>query len=269
MLRTFFLWTFFLCFCGLLHAQVRIASWNLQNFGKTKSEAEIQFIAKTLKDFDVVALQEVVAGPGGSRAVARLADALNRTGKKWNYKVSDPTESTPYATERYAYLWKPSRAEPVGRAWLDKEYVNQIDREPYLMNFKSDGTSFTLVSFHAIPRKKQPETEIKYFKFFPGNYPEKNLIFLGDFNIPQDHTVFNPLKSMGYRPALQDQRTSMKMECEAGNCLASEFDNIFFSSATARLVRSGIIRFYRSFPDMIRARRISDHVPVWVEICFP
>ena len=39
-------------------------------------------MAKTLQDFDVVAIQEVVAGPGGAQAVANLADALNRSGAK-------------------------------------------------------------------------------------------------------------------------------------------------------------------------------------------
>jgi len=61
-----------------LFAQVKISSWNLQNFGKTKSEQEVNFIANTLKEFDIIAIQEVVAGYGGAKAVARLADELNR-----------------------------------------------------------------------------------------------------------------------------------------------------------------------------------------------
>ncbi|MCJ7756744.1 MAG: endonuclease, partial [Gillisia sp.] len=42
-----------------LIAQVKISSWNLQNFGKTKSEQEINFIANSLKEFDIIAIQEV------------------------------------------------------------------------------------------------------------------------------------------------------------------------------------------------------------------
>lgn len=56
------LFFFFFLLGGILFAQVKISSWNLQNFGKTKTEAEINFMANTLKDFDVVAIQEVVAG---------------------------------------------------------------------------------------------------------------------------------------------------------------------------------------------------------------
>ncbi|GHA27218.1 deoxyribonuclease [Salinimicrobium marinum] len=253
---------------GTLQAQVKICSWNLQNFGKSKSAAEIQFVANTLKEFDVVALQEIVAGYGGAQAVAKLADELNRTGTNWDYIVSDPTVSTPYGTERYAYLWKTSSIKRVKRAWLEDNYVQEIDREPYLLDFNYNGELFTLVSFHAIPKKRQPETEIKYFKFFPEFYAEKNLIFLGDFNIPQSHTVFNPLKKMGYESVFKDQKTTMKMKCVAGECLASEYDNIFYDTKNSGLQASGVVHFYRNFPDMKAARRISDHIPVWAEFYF-
>jgi len=65
-----------------LTAQTTLISWNLKDFGKSKSDVEINFIANTLKNYDVIAIQEVVAGEGGSQAVARLADALNRKGAK-------------------------------------------------------------------------------------------------------------------------------------------------------------------------------------------
>jgi ketosteroid isomerase-like protein len=83
----------FLLLSGSVAAQtkVTIASWNLENFGKSKSDSVINFIANTIRNFDVVAIQEVVAGDGGAQAVARLSDALNRKGNKWDYRISDPT----------------------------------------------------------------------------------------------------------------------------------------------------------------------------------
>jgi hypothetical protein len=60
---------------------VTIISWNLKDFGKTKSADEINFIAATVKPYDIVLIQEVVAkDPGGAQAVGRLAEALNRLG---------------------------------------------------------------------------------------------------------------------------------------------------------------------------------------------
>ncbi|SFF95784.1 Endonuclease/Exonuclease/phosphatase family protein [Salegentibacter agarivorans] len=254
---------------GELLAQIKVCSWNIQHLGKTKSASEIEFIANTLRDFDIVALQEVVAGNGGAKAVARLADALNRKGVKWDYVISEPTESTPYATERYAYLWRTSRVKGIREAWLEQKFESKIDREPYIMDFIYKGKEFTLVNFHAIPKKKQPETEVKYFKFFPSSYSGKNLIYLGDFNLPQSHTVFNPLKKMGYKPALIDQKTTMKMQCTTETCLASEYDNIFYNSAQTEFLNSGVVLIYKSFPDMVSVRRISDHIPVWLEFDLP
>ncbi|HSI69455.1 MAG TPA: endonuclease/exonuclease/phosphatase family protein [Gillisia sp.] len=264
----FVLLTLFLFSTSLFVAQVKISSWNLQNFGKTKTEAEIEFMANILKDFDIIALQEVVAGYGGAQAVARLADELNRKGSKWDYVISDPTNSSPYATERYAYIWKTAQIKRSGRPWLEKKYESEIDREPFFMDFNYNGTIFTLVNFHAIPKKKQPETEIKYFKFLPGHYADKNLIFLGDFNVPQSHTVFNPLKKMGYEPVFIGQKTTMKMKCVGGECLASEYDNIFYNTNSSTLLDFGVVLFYESYPDMKSARRISDHIPLWAEFDF-
>ncbi len=53
-------------------AQTSLISWNIRDFGQSKSDAEIRQIAQILRDADLVALQEVVAGPGGAQAVARL-----------------------------------------------------------------------------------------------------------------------------------------------------------------------------------------------------
>ena len=89
LIRSIFILSF-LFFSDLSYAQVKISSWNLQNFGKTKSDSEINFVADVLNEYDVVGLQEIVAGYGGIQAVAKLADALNRKGSKWDYVVSDP-----------------------------------------------------------------------------------------------------------------------------------------------------------------------------------
>jgi len=249
----------------VLYAQVTICSWNLENFGKSKNDSTINFIANTVKDYDVVAIQEVVAGDGGAQAVARLSDALNRKGFKWDYTISEPTSGNSYKRERYAFIWKTSRLAIIGKAWLEKKYNLEIDREPFFATFKTNGKLFTIVTFHAITKTKQPETEIKYFKFLPAEYSNNNLIFCGDFNCPQSHTVFNPLKSMGYKPIFTNQKTSLKEKNNSGNCLASEFDNMFYNTSAISFIKSGVIFFYKSFSSLKEARTISDHIPIYFE----
>ena len=88
---------------------------------------------------------------------------------------------------------------------------------------------------------------------------------MGDFNCPQSHTVFNPLKKMGYQSLLVGQKTSLKKECLNTNCLASEFDNMYFKTANFKILNSGVIPFYKSFNTLKEARKISDHIPIWFE----
>ena len=245
--------------------EVLIASWNLKDFGKSKTLQSIGFIAQTIKDVDILAVQEVVAGAGGAQAVARLSDALNRTGAKWDYTISDPTSSAENGTERYAFLWKPGRIKKMGDAWLEKQYSNEIDREPYMATFQTKNRYFTLASFHAIPKAKQPEKEIKYLKFIPGEYPGKNLIFAGDFNCPQSNSVFNSLKAISYQPVFINQKTSLRSKCINNDCLASEYDNIFCNQEKLHITGSGVLHFYKSFPTLKEAIKVSDHIPVYMK----
>ncbi|MDB5119033.1 MAG: Endonuclease [Sphingobacteriales bacterium] len=250
---------------GLAQDPISICSWNLKDFGKSKNDQEIEFIANTVKQFDIIAIQEVVSGYGGAQAVARLHAALNRMGTKWEYAVSEPTSSSVHKAEKYAYIWKTKKLNKVGDAWLEKKFNLQIDREPFYITFRLNDKYFTVANFHAITKTKQPEREIKYFQYIPTFNKTLNLIFAGDFNLPQSHTVFNPLRKMGYNSALKGVKTSLKKNCLASDCLSSEFDNFYFKASIFKSYKAGIIPFYTSFNSLKDARLISDHVPIYYQ----
>jgi len=253
---------FLLLSWNLAFASVNVCSWNLENFGSSKTSKTLEFIANTLQTFDIIAIEEVVAGNGGAPAVARLADLMNRKGKSWDYSISTPTSTKGHKSERYAFIWNKSKISKMGEAWLEKKYSDEIEREPYMATFRKEGKAFTIACFHAVPKSANPETEIKYFKYIPAEYPSLNLIFCGDFNCPQSNSVFNPLKKMGYSPALENQKTTLRDKCLNGDCLASEYDNFFFDKGKITMVGAGILHFYKSYPDVHEARKVSDHVPV-------
>ena len=241
-------------------AQITISSWNIKDMGKSKSDEVISYMAETLRDFDVVAIQEVVAGPGGAQSVTRLADELNRKGVKWDYAISNPTKSSPYSSERYAYLWKTNKVKVIGKPWLDQNFVNDIEREPHMITISYQGKQLTLVNFHAVPSTKQPEREIKYFKFLPDLYPDKQLVFMGDFNLPDHHTVFNPLKKMGYVHAFIGQKTSLRSKCNTkiiDDCLSKSYDHFFFSASHVELLNCDVIYFYEDYTNIKDARKVS------------
>ena len=259
--KYFFFFLFFTCFT---FSQVSICSWNIMNLGKSKSDSELMVMANAIKSYDIIAIQEVVAGYGGAKAVSRLVAILNTKGSKWDYVISNPTTSAnPSSRERYAFIWKPSSVSKTGNCWLDQNYQQEIDREPFMGTFIYKGKSITLVSFHAVPKKKNPASEIKYFKFFPKLYPKLNLVFMGDFNCPQSHSVFFPIKRIGFTSVFQNQKTSLRQKCINNDCLASEYDNIFYKSSNLKVIKSGIVPFYTSFKSVKEARKISDHIPIW------
>lgn len=264
MKKYFILSVLFLFFTQFGFAQTTLVTWNLQNFGKSKTNEQIKYVANLLSDFDIIAIQEVVTGIEGAKKIAQLADELNRKGSKWDYIVSNPTNSTGQKTERYAYLWKTKNIKLKKTAFLENKFKNYIEREPYIAIFEYERKVFGIVSFHAVPKKSNPEKEIKYLKYFPEEYPNINF-FVGDFNLAQSHSVFNPLKDLGFKPLFQNQKTSLKQECKNGECLANPLDHIFYKESKIKIINKGVILFYNDFKNLKEARKLSDHIPVYIE----
>jgi deoxyribonuclease-1-like protein len=98
------------------------------NLGKSKSDSELEFIGKTITNYDIITIQEVIAGNGGAKAVSRLVTILNNKGAKWDYSISDVTTSdNPSSRERYAFIWKLSKVTKIGKSWLEEKLtVNPI-----------------------------------------------------------------------------------------------------------------------------------------------
>jgi deoxyribonuclease-1-like protein len=251
---------------------LKVVTWNIQDLGGTKNDAEILFIAKILKEYDLVAIQEVVAkDPAGAKAVARIADALNRLGSAWDYSISNATKSSSsYASERYAYLWKTAKIRLKKKAFLDKELEDNIEREPYigLFEYKQNKDPFYVVNIHARIYNKHPEMEISNFKTYPKRFQTDRFIILGDFNLNEKHTVWNPLYKMGFISAISNQPTTIKRTCADGNYLNYPIDNIYYNTAYFTQKKAYVIDFVKECKNIPIARRISDHLPVVSELLF-
>jgi len=245
---------------------IRLMSWNIQNFGKSKSPDELKYIAKTMKDMDIVAIQEVSSTFVGPQTVAKLADELNRTGNKWAYTVSDPTVGA--GVERYAYLWKPNRVKLVGEAFLEKSLANEIDREPFLARFECKGEKILLVNFHAIPKTKNPAQEIQLLPRIQNKYTNEKIVMMGDFNLSQKDPAFDGLKQKGLKPALINVKTSFRMHdnpAAPGQYFSEEYDNFYFNSNHIEAKVTQRIDIAKDFRSVEDARKISDHVPIILE----
>ena len=73
---------------------------------------------------------------------------------------------------------------------------------------------------------------------------------------------------MGFKSAITGIKTSMKRKCNKGKYMHKTVDNIFYNTKEAEKINSGIIDFIKNCGNLLNARLISDHVPVYLEIKF-
>jgi len=248
---------------------LKIVTWNIQNLGRSKDSKEILEIARVLRNFDLVAIQEVVAkDPAGAQAVAKIADELNRMGSKWDYRISDPTKSpSVYMSERYAFIWKTSKVSLLSKAYLDKDLEKECVREPYIGKFKFNKgiTPFYVVNFHSRKHSDHPEEEIVYFKNYPNKLASKNIFILGDFNLNEKHQVWDGLYELGFNNAVENTQTTLKMSCKNGVYMNHSIDNIYYNSAEVEFINSDHLDFVKICGNLKNARMLSDHLPVFLE----
>lgn len=248
---------------------IKILTWNIQNLGQSKNNDEILTIAKTIKSYDIIAVQEVVAkDPRGAQAVAKIADNLNRMGSKWDYRISDPTKSpSSNMSERYAYFWKTSKIKLISKPYLDTELEDKCIREPYIAEFKlkNGKDSFSIVNFHSRVHSENPENEIVYFKEYPERLNSDRIFILGDFNLNEKHKVWNDLYNLGYKSAIVNSPTTLKRSCKRNKYLNYAIDNIFYDTQNIELINSGKIDFVGECSNLSKARTISDHLPVYID----
>lgn len=253
----------------LLTAQnnVSILSWNIANLGKTKDASEIKVITKILNNFDVIAIQEVVAkDPAGAKKVAEIVDNLNRMGNRWDYRVSSPTKSpSPYISERYAFIWKASMIELRTAPYLDNRLAEGIDREPYVAQFalKKTKESFFLVNTHIRPYNQQPELEIEYLKTYPIHLSTNRVVLVGDYNVNENHPVWQGLYQQGFEAALRNQPTTLKRKCKGDNYLNHPIDNIYYHPMALPCIDKGVIDHVIECDNLTLARGVSDHLPIY------
>ena len=242
-------------------AYLNVISWNIQNFGRSKSESDsvMKYICSKVKSHDIVVIQEVSTSEFGAQAVAKLDALLDRTGTSWDYVVSDPT--TGPGSERYAYLYKKSKVK-LKESGLEKTLQDKLNREPFRAVFIFKKNEYYLFNLHLVPTDKNPAVEAAHLASLGETYKGKRIIFMGDLNLSQASPGFDGVKKWA-KPTLIGKKTSLKMkEGEAGEKLNMEYDN-FFISSNIILKSSDVINFFSEFKELKTARKVSDHCPIY------
>lgn len=238
-----------------------IASWNIENLGQSKSDEELAYIAEAFQDFDIVAVQEVVSGKGGSKAVAQLEKILDSLGTDWSYSISEATQGT--TTEKFAFFWKSENFSlHKASTGLLIPLQSGMVRPPYKGVFVNGQGEFHLHSFHLAPTSKNPRMELEYVGENTDLFETEKLIFMGDMNLSKKEISPVMEKVLGLTCHISG-KTSLKRDYNDGNYLSKEYDNIC-TSPDITVVKSGIVDFIPEFDDFTQAKGISDHLPVFV-----
>ena len=249
-------------------ATLRIASFNIQAFGadKIKDPTVSNYLAGIIREFDVVAIQEV-RGQDPS-VLSAITELVNLAGRNYAWVASEPLGGDRYF-ERYAFLFdRDTVSLDDSHSYTVHDPDDVLHREPLVGWFRAvsvdpaQAFTFSLVNVHLDSR--QPQREVAYlaqlFRAIRGDgRGEDDVIIAGDFNADPE--------------SLQQLRDQSGLVCLISGTptnvrFTQQYDNLLINplATTEFVARCGVYDFLKVFNLTIeQATAISDHLPVWAD----
>jgi deoxyribonuclease-1-like protein len=249
---------------------IRIATWNIEVFGEAKLQnpAAMNVIVSILRNFDVIAIQEVRAA--NQDVVPELVALLNAGGEHHYDYCLGPRLGRTVSKEQYVFLFDMASIE-VDRNQLytvDDARYDLLHREPLVGWFRARGAppeqafTFTLVNVHTDPEEVDRELDALgdvYFRVQGDARQEDDTIILGDFNANDRN-----LRKLGQIAGL----TRLVVNTPTNTLQNAQYDNMLFLETTTPEFtgRGGVFDFLREFNlSREQAMQVSDHLPLWAE----
>jgi deoxyribonuclease-1-like protein len=250
---------------------ILIASFNIQTFGKKKMEDAwiIERIVAVLRQFDVVAIQEVRAED--QTTIPRLVQYINSQGARYDYLIG-PRLGRSVSKEQYAYIYDTSTVvSSTDAMYTIKDEADLLHREPLVARFVTRVPpnvrpfSFSLVNIHTDPDEVKDELPVMHtvlkgireFEYVSAR--EDDVILMGDLNAsPQQFGTLRQIPGIYWTVDGEPTNTIRK----------STWDNIIFDRGLTNEFtgRSGVLDLCEMFKISVAdACKISDHLPIWAE----
>ncbi len=247
---------------------ISIASFNIQVFGqsKIKKPEVMDIIAKIIKKYDVVAIQEIRSKE--QNVIPALLNLVNDEDTKYDYVISERLGRTS-SKEQYAFVYNPKTVTLIP----DSTYVvddpdDVFEREPFVSYFKSGNFDFKIVNNHIKPG--DVSNELKHLAVVINDIydssAEKDIIVVGDMNA--DGSYFNEDNLVVILPlwvqligndkdttvAVSDNTYDRMMTCDT-------------TSSVEYTGTSGVFRWDNEYgiTDIGFVKKVSDHYPVYAE----
>ena len=271
-----------------LDETLNIATWNIREFGKVhRTESAIHYIAEIIGQFDVIGIVEL------RDDLTDLGRVLKILGPYWRVVYSDMIPDAGGNHERLAFVYDKRAATFNGlaaeasppRVKKGNEYLSAVSfwRSPYMASFKSGNFDFVVLTTHirwgsSVEARRQEIARLADWieaKRKDKNKVDKDLIVMGDFNIPsRTDPLFKAITKNGLqvpRALLGAHGTNLEKNKRYDQILHYAIYPDNFTNA------GGDLDFYINeahikelFPAGMTKQKftfqLSDHLPLWMQI---
>lgn len=253
-----------------------VASFNIQNFGKTKMRERplvIDTLISIFLKYDVIAVQEISHKNGDTPK--RFLDSLNKYYKdSFDMLISERSglqTDDISSQEQYGFYFKKDKIQKLDEGVVYPDEENDFfQREPYMAHFKSaDGDfDFVLITVHTAPAKSgNPDITLnevgaldEVIKWAKIHYSgEKDFIVVGDFNADCSYVDEDDLEGLDIKknytwliPNTEKTNLAKGSDCTYDRIVITGECNENFNGSW------GVDRCFTS-------KTVSDHWPVWAE----
>ena len=171
----------------------KIAAFNIQIFGKTKSDKTdvMTALTKIVREFDIVLIQEI--RDASEETIPNFIEKINQIeGATYSF-IQSPRLGRTTSKEAYAYLYNTETVQFIqGSDYVYTDTNDVFEREPYIASFKIGNFDFVLAGIHIKPEDAYNEignlTSV-VSSIQTAKPKEKDIIIMGDFNA--DGSYFN------------------------------------------------------------------------------
>ena len=269
---------------------IRIASFNIQTFGKSKMGKPyvMRTIAEVIRRFDVVAIQEIRTQD--DYFVQNLLRDYVNPGASAPYAATvSPRLGRTISTEQYAYVYNTATVEASPQVdFVLTDNQDALHREPHVAMFRTRvapverAFTFVLMNVHTDPDEVKDELDALYGAYQAvqrmsiHGATEDDVILLGDLNtnVPAagPYTPSNNVRDLtpsdlrmlsrihGIYPLIRNQATNTRGTRLHDNLLIPRITTTEFTGRSGVFDLPGEFRLSRE-----QALQVSDHLPVWGE----
>ncbi len=268
---------------------INIATWNIRAFGqKARKTASIHYIAEILGQFDLIGLVELRDN------LSDLKKILPILGPTWRAVYSDPILDAGGNRERIAFLYDKRAVsftglaaeanEPRKKKGLEYLAESSFWRAPYMASFRSGNFDFVALTTH-IRWGDSDEARIRELNLLADwiegkrretHSEDKDLIVMGDFNIPKiNDAMFKAISKHG----LQLPKALAGLTHGSNLAKDKRYDQILHYPGYPENFsnKGGILDFFiddqhitELYPEGLTREaftyQISDHLPLWIQI---